>query len=124
MFILHDFNIRLLLISAFTYAGVMGYGTAEATSLGFVCLVVPRVLLANRVFFFFFFFLTCFHFTPPPPPSILSIDATDNAQAVILSADKKMSKSCVSFCDLEVLTTAVGGGELRSSHALNRLTSK
>ena len=35
----------------FTYAGVMGYGAAEATGLAFVCFVVinRHVLPANRV---------------------------------------------------------------------------
>mgnify|MGYP003571761694 CR=1 FL=1 len=38
------------------YAGVMGYGAAEATGLGFVCFVAinPCVLLANRVDLGFF----------------------------------------------------------------------
>ena len=46
------------------WMGVMGCSASEATGLGFVCFVHPRVLLVNR--FVLFFISLIFRFYPPP----------------------------------------------------------
>ena len=58
------------------YAGVMGYGAAEATGPGFVCFVVinPCVLSATEFIWFGLFCLINFPILlPPPPPPILCL---------------------------------------------------
>ena len=73
VFILHRIDshfitnmVFIIHIFVYLYAGVMGYGAAEAAGLGPVCLVVINlcVLSANRVDLGFWFKFS--HFTSPP----------------------------------------------------------
>ena len=52
-------------------AGIMGYGAAEVTGLGFVCFVVinPRVLSSNKVDFDLFSPPKFSNWSHPPPPA-------------------------------------------------------
>ena len=65
--ILWNQNLRTL--------GVIGCGAAEATGLGFVCVVVlnPRVLSASRVDLGFFSFINVPILPPPPALTILPL---------------------------------------------------
>ena len=81
------------------YAGVMGYGAAEATGLGFVCFIVvnPCVLSANRVGLGLFCFIDFPILLPPPPSPLHQYSSQFPSFTFSLARNGVKYKECCSY---------------------------